>query len=737
MSNIHSGFVLPAGNGIKTGLVAGNTFLLEGYNTNTLAYVTLATITAGNPPTMALGAHSVSGTLAMGANSITMTGSLGATGARVLKGWFTDLEVTNDIAGDITGNAVTVTGLTFASGKTLTVNNILILAGTDSTIMTFPATSTTIAGLSILNTFTVTQAITPTDTNGLNITTSGTTYAIASFLDINGNQRGLFIDSESASITREALYVTGYGVAYFICDLSSGYGLKVDRNLNETGVYYLASFLEDHTANTSGVVSIQNDGSGNGLFLDQNGNGIALNIDSEATSAIIIQITNAGSGADISAPNFTLTNGALVATGLALGTGSITMSGSIGVTGTRITKGWFTDLEVTNAIAGSVTGNAGSATYASATTITDDTTTVATMYPLWVTTNTGNLPTKVSSTKLSFVPSTGILTATGFSGALTGNVTGNVSGSSGSCTGNAATVTRLTFVSGKTLTVNNILTLAGTDSTIMTFPATSQTIAGLGVNQTFTAGQIITVANTVNQVGLTINQNDTTNNKIGFSIANTGTGNCISATQTGNGIGFVFTNAGTSYGFRVLQNAVSTGGPAFQIYTAQAITAQPLVHFWANNAGFTASVVSISATGILATSKAGMDIYSDSAQVNDSSLLRVNMDNVSSTAPAILAIHTGTGNAISIDENGNGLGILIDKDCTVNNTRTWAMQIASDNAGTGTALGCGIDMSSFSVDEPILKAVADAITVLGVIAGQIAIDIAGTTYYIPYMAHGS
>lgn len=33
---------------------------------------------------------------------------------------------------------------------------------------------------------------------------------------------------------------------------------------------------------------------------------------------------------------------------LALGTNSITMSGSIGVTGTRVTKGWFTDLEVSS-----------------------------------------------------------------------------------------------------------------------------------------------------------------------------------------------------------------------------------------------------------------------------------------------------------------------------------------------------------------------------------------------------
>jgi len=55
----------------------------------------------------------------------------------------------------------------------------------------------------------------------------------------------------------------------------------------------------------------------------------------------------------------------------------------------------------------------GTATNATNIGITDDTTTNATMYPVWVTTNTGNLPAKVTSTKLSFNPSTGVLTATG------------------------------------------------------------------------------------------------------------------------------------------------------------------------------------------------------------------------------------------------------------------------------------------------------------------------------------
>jgi len=49
-------------------------------------------------------------TLALGTNSLTMTGSLGATGARLTKGWFTDLQVTNAIAGSVTGNAANITG---------------------------------------------------------------------------------------------------------------------------------------------------------------------------------------------------------------------------------------------------------------------------------------------------------------------------------------------------------------------------------------------------------------------------------------------------------------------------------------------------------------------------------------------------------------------------------------------------------------------------------------------------
>lgn len=77
---------------------------------------------------------------------------------------------------------------------------------------------------------------------------------------------------------------------------------------------------------------------------------------------------------------------------------------------TNVTATTFTGALVGNA---STATTATTATNATNTAITDDTTTNATMYPTWVTANTGNLPQKVSSTKMSFNPSTAILNLIG------------------------------------------------------------------------------------------------------------------------------------------------------------------------------------------------------------------------------------------------------------------------------------------------------------------------------------
>lgn len=110
-----------------------------------------------------------------------------------------------------------------------------------------------------------------------------------------------------------------------------------------------------------------------------------------------------------------------------------------------------------------VSGNAGSAT---TTNTTDDTTTNATMYPVWKTSTSGNLAEKVSSTKLTFNPSTGTLTSTTFVGALTGNastvttnanLTGDVTSSGNATTIGAGKVTEAMQVLADN-TTNNVST---------------------------------------------------------------------------------------------------------------------------------------------------------------------------------------------------------------------------------------------------------------------------------------
>lgn len=68
--------------------------------------------TASITVSTATGGFTISGgDLAIGTNNITITGSLGTTGARLTKGWFTDLQVTNSISGNITGSSTTCSGL--------------------------------------------------------------------------------------------------------------------------------------------------------------------------------------------------------------------------------------------------------------------------------------------------------------------------------------------------------------------------------------------------------------------------------------------------------------------------------------------------------------------------------------------------------------------------------------------------------------------------------------------------
>lgn len=131
----------------------------------------------------------------------------------------------------------------------------------------------------------------------------------------------------------------------------------------------------------------------------------------------------------------------------------------------------------------------GTATNATNVAITDDTSTNATMYPTWVTTNTGNLPLKVSSTKITFNPSFAALTTTTFGGdsaasdvaptvrnftgqnsyeQATTNITGGGTIIEGGISLRKFTIVDYTGLSGKTVTLHVISSLGASVDTVLT-----------------------------------------------------------------------------------------------------------------------------------------------------------------------------------------------------------------------------------------------------------------------------
>jgi hypothetical protein len=151
------------------------------------------------------------------------------------------------------------------------------------------------------------------------------------------------------------------------------------------------------------------------LFADQTTGNLATTLVSSTkynfnpSSGLLTATGFSGSGASLtSLPagqlSGTIPSGVLGNSNLYIGTTAIALnraSSAQSLTGVNI-----------DGSAGSAT-TAGTATNATNVAITDDTSTAAEMYLSWVTTSTGNLPMKVSSTKLKFNPSTGVLTATG------------------------------------------------------------------------------------------------------------------------------------------------------------------------------------------------------------------------------------------------------------------------------------------------------------------------------------
>lgn len=142
-------------------------------------------------------------------------------------------------------------------------------------------------------------------------------------------------------------------------------------------------------------------------------------------------------------------------------------------------------------------------------TVTDDTTSAGTRYPLFANQTTGNLATEyTSSTKLQYVPSTGILTATGFSGSganLTSLPAGQLSGTIPSAV------------------LGNSTVYIGTTGIALNRASASQTLTGVSIDGS--AGSAGTATDATNAVNVGVTDNTSTNSDYYPTFVTNTTGN--------------------------------------------------------------------------------------------------------------------------------------------------------------------------------------------------------------------
>ena len=163
-----------------------------------------------------------------------------------------------------------------------------------------------------------------------------------------------------------------------------------------------------------------------------------------------------------------------------------------------------------------------------------------TCFPLFTTAATGDLAPKTGS-NLAFNSNTGVLTATGFAGPITGNVTGDASGSSGTCSGLAATATAL--ATGRTISTTGEVTMttgsftgAGNATGAATITDNIVDEANLKVSNSPTNGYMLT-AQSGNTGGLTWAASGGGNHtEQGFDVYTTHTG----TGTTADGIAYMF-----------------------------------------------------------------------------------------------------------------------------------------------------------------------------------------------------
>ena len=357
------------------------------------------------------------------------------------------------------GSPVTPSSITFA--KIQDIASMKVIGRT--------AASTGITSeVTILDSDTMTGASATTLATSESIKAYVDNTTTAQDLDITDGTTAGSIDLDSESLT----FTSGEGIDATV----SGQTLTIAGEDATTSNKGVASFAATEFSVSSGAVSV---GLINALKI---ADGSISNTEFKYLNNLSDNVQSQLDGKSLIAGSSSIVTVGILDTGsITSGFGNID-NGSSTITTSAVTATTFT---------GALSGNADSSTTSTNVTVADESTDTS-CNVLFTTAATGALPPK-SGTNLTFNSNTGILTATGFAGPLTGNVTGDASGSSASCTGNAATST-----SAAGLSTALISTSGGTGVTSYTagdilYYATGTTLTKLAKPGT-PAGEVLTFA---------------------------------------------------------------------------------------------------------------------------------------------------------------------------------------------------------------------------------------------------
>ena len=421
-------------NGVVTGSLSGN---ITG-SANTVTYPAQTAITSvGNLSNLVVTGSTTTGSLTVGVGGIETTGNITTTG-------------------NISG--------AYLYGQLKTPNQPFVTSVGTLSSLSVSGTSTLIGAVTIGSQLLTTGA--GTQDIGTGVNRFGTIYSTS--VNSSGSIIGSNLDGIIGAINPAAGTFTTINSSGQIWNTSGGIKFPDGTVQTTAGVAGTGSI---NYATTAGSVTNQTNSATITATSANTPNTIALRDVSGNFSAGTITANLVGTATSVTAPAQPLITsvGSLTSLNVVGAVTATTFNGALNghasldlpLTGGSLT-GALTAVSFNGPLTGSVTGHASLDLPLTGGTLTGPLTATAFTGPL-----TGSVTGHASlDLPLTGGTLTGPLTATAFTGPLTGSVTGNVTGSvtgsAGSCTGNSATATTATNLSGGYITTGNNTTAVGT-----------------------------------------------------------------------------------------------------------------------------------------------------------------------------------------------------------------------------------------------------------------------------------